>query len=762
MAIGAIHGLSQTPLYVAEATVQVEKSSGGRASALDETLEGLGSLGLDTQIELLKSRALAEKVVRALKLQFERDVKHLFWQEPSRWQRVWRRVMLNMDTPHGPSPYTIEPLEIEEGYQPGVYTIEFLDTVRFVITDETGDRLAQGQVGEPVYVRGLTLVVDGSGLAGHTETVRVRPLRDAAEAIQGKIRAEQVRMTDILRIQAESPTPDQARDITNAVTQEYIALVLSRKIRAAEQTMGFIRTQFQPVLESLSAAERRLSEFKKTHASTVLSENSQSLLTSLAEAERESKRLQVLREQIRLVLERIRLQPPTAEDLNEVLLLGKEAGGMAGAILDQLMQLLIRRTVLKAQVTEHHSALRQLEAQIEQLSAALPHALSTLLDSVQKRESLLRANINRQLAQLNVLPLSEQLLARHTMEVKVNQNLYGMLFEKQEELRLAMASQISNVWVVDQALTPRSTVTKRVSRYIAMGGAAGLLLGILLIVGWDRYIDSSIKKEEDLTLRFRVPSLGTIPRAHPLACSSVAHGQPAIVVVKEPHSYPAEAYRYAWTNLQYATVDRPRKTLLITSSVMEEGKTTIAANLAVTMAKTGKRMLLVDADFRRPTLHRAFALPQSPGFSNLLAGEDVGPQASGIQNLAVLPSGDRGAQPLAVMAPAAITAFLATMSEEYDIILFDSPPVLPAADTLHLGNFVDGIVLVVKLTQTPEALVRRGIESLKGLRAKFLGVILNSGHDGPETHYFEKYYHDEGSGETKSLLSRLRRKQMQA
>ncbi len=753
MSIGAVHGLSQIPLYVAEATVQVQKSDGDRGGVIENSLEGLGSFGMDTQIELIKSRSLAEKVVKALNLQFERDVERMFWQDPSLWRRIWTRVMLNIGKGEIQLPYTIEPLEIIETYQPGVYSIQFLSATRFIVTEVGGVLLAEGQVEVPVHFRGLTMVVNGIGQPGQKETVRLVTLRDAAEKVQGRIRAEPVRATDILRIQAESPNHDQAREIANAVTQEYISLILARKVKAAMQSMDFIRDQFQPVLLNLTTAEKRLSEFKKNNASTALSENSQNVLAGLAEVEREIKRLEVLRQEVGLVLKQLKNRTTAVEDLNEVLLLGKDTGGMAGAILDQLKELLLRRAVLKAQVTDQHPSMRQLNAQIERLSEQLPDALESVLDSLQKKENLLRETNTMQMEQFNHLPLAEQQLARHVMEVKVNQNLYNLLFEKQEELRLASASQVSNVWVVDKALTPRSAVTKRVSRYFMMGGVVGLLLGILLVVGWDRYVDSSIKKEEEFAVQFRVPTIGTVPLLR-----SVTNGHSAAMVsLDQPQSYSAEAYRYLWTNLQFATFELLRKSLLITSSVKEEGKTTVAVNLAVTIAQMGKRVLLVDADFRRPQIHVFFSLPQSPGFSDYLSGEPVMPHEPGIQNLAVMTSGALDSQPLALMAPSAVEGFLATMSEQYDFILFDSPPLLPAADTSHLGNFVEGIILVVKLGYTPAALVRRGIEKLRNVRSKFLGVVLNSVSSSGENGYMARYYNDGRPFELKSLMPKLKK-----
>ncbi len=286
-----------------------------------------------------------------------------------------------------------------------------------------------------------------------------------------------------------------------------------------------------------------------------------------------------------------------------------------------------------------------------------------------------------------------------------------------------------------------------------IGSMVGLLLGILLVVGWDRYIDSSIKKEEEFAVQFRVPTIGTIP----LLRSVTNEHSAAMVSLDQPHSYSADAYRYLWTNLQFATLDRLRKSLLITSSVKEEGKTTVAVNLAATIAQMGKRVLLVDADFRRPQIHVFFSLPQSPGFSDYLSGEPVMPHEPGIQNLAVMTSGALDSQPLALMASSAVEGFLATMSEQYDFILFDSPPLLPAADTSHLGNFVEGIILVVKLGYTPAALVRRGIEKLRNVRSKFLGVVLNSVSSSGENGYLARYYNDGRPFELKSLMPKLKK-----
>ena len=204
------------------------------------------------------------------------------------------------------------------------------------------------------------------------------------------------------------------------------------------------------------------------------------------------------------------------------------------------------------------------------------------------------------------------------------------------------------------------------------------------------------------------------------------HGSP--VVVRSPRSVAAEAYRTLRANLQFTSLDREVRTILVTSAGEGDGKTTVVANLGVALAESGKRVLLVDADLRRPGVHRLFDLPLTPGLSNLLLEEepDLAPVATAVPGLFVLPAGDPPPNPGEFVASARLTRLLGRARANFDYVLIDTPPVSLVADAAVLAPATDGVLLVVSAGRTKRDLARRAKEQLDNVGAHLLGVVLNN------------------------------------
>ena len=200
------------------------------------------------------------------------------------------------------------------------------------------------------------------------------------------------------------------------------------------------------------------------------------------------------------------------------------------------------------------------------------------------------------------------------------------------------------------------------------------------------------------------------------------------VVVGSPRSPAAEAYRTLRTNLQFASLDRDLRTLLVTSAAEGEGKTTVVANLGVALAESGSRVLLVDADLRRPGLHRVFDLPLTPGLSNALLAEETDPTVleTGVAGLSVLSAGDPPPSPGEFVASSRLQRLLSQLRSTFDYVLLDTAPVTLVADAAVLAPSVDGVILVVSAGKTKRDLVRRAREQLEVVGARVLGVVLNN------------------------------------
>ena len=216
------------------------------------------------------------------------------------------------------------------------------------------------------------------------------------------------------------------------------------------------------------------------------------------------------------------------------------------------------------------------------------------------------------------------------------------------------------------------------------------------------------------------------------------NGHARLVVASQPASPAAEAYRQLRTNILFTSPDEPLRTLLITSTSPEEGKSTTLANLAVTLAQSGSRVILADCDLRRPSLHTLFGVSQLPGLTNvLLTGGDFPLVDTGIEGLQLLPSGPLPPTPAELVGSLRMREAMAQLRERADYVLFDSPPVLAVADARILATKVDAVVLVVRAGATKRDLAQRAKAQLEQVNAPLIGVVLNNAkYDTSLHHYF--------------------------
>lgn len=229
-----------------------------------------------------------------------------------------------------------------------------------------------------------------------------------------------------------------------------------------------------------------------------------------------------------------------------------------------------------------------------------------------------------------------------------------------------------------------------------------------------------------------------------------------LVVLDNPKSPVAEAYRIARTNIQFAAVDKELKTILITSSGPAEGKSTTAANLSIAFAQSGKSVIIVDADLRKPTQHKVWGIDNSIGLTNILLGDlgiSTALQSSPMKNLHIITTGPIPPNPAELLGSQRMTTLLTSFKEHADIIIIDTPPVIAVTDAALLAPQVDGVVLVVASGQAKIEAAQRAKQMLLNGKAKILGTMLNMVEEDSQDYYYY-YYYGEGSGGKKKGKSR--------
>lgn len=327
---------------------------------------------------------------------------------------------------------------------------------------------------------------------------------------------------------------------------------------------------------------------------------------------------------------------------------------------------------------------------------------------------------------------------------------YANLLQSYESIRVAEAQQLNNVSVVEPALAPRIPVRPRVALNTALAALLGLILTVAAAAVFE-YLDNTLKSPEDVTQRLGLWTLATIGRI------DGNDARDRLVAVNLPRSPIAEAYRVLRTNLQFAAVDKPLRRIVVTSPGPGDGKTTTAANLAAVFAQGGRRVILLDADLRRPQQHRLFQCTSSYGLSTALVDSGTPVvnylQTTQVPGLRLLSSGPIPPNPSELLASQRMSHLMEALSQEADLIILDSPPVLGVADAAILASAADGVLLVAAAGRTRREAAQRAKENLERGGANLLGMVLNrmtrqsAGYD-----YY--YYYSQGGERRKHRRQR--------
>lgn len=339
---------------------------------------------------------------------------------------------------------------------------------------------------------------------------------------------------------------------------------------------------------------------------------------------------------------------------------------------------------------------------------------------------------------------------------------YNSLLNNLAELRLTEAQSTDNVVLATPAQPPKNPVRPRVLFNTLLAAIVGAMLavGVAFLI---EYLDDTVKTPDDVRAVSNLPTLAAVVRL------DAETPQQRLVALTAPRSPEAEAYRVLRTNLRFSSLDKPLGTLVVTSAGPGEGKSTTAANLAIVFAQAGSRVLLVDADLRRPSIHKLLQVPNNIGLTTALMKLGNRPeefvQATALQNLSVLTSGPIPPNPAELLGSARMRDLLAQLHERYDLIVIDSPPVLAVADATILSNQVDGTLLVASAGETRFEMLVRALERMDGVGIRPLGVVLNkltANTGGSYYYYYYAQYHssdegDSGSTPPSSTSGKLRR-----
>ncbi|OGP57654.1 MAG: hypothetical protein A2V67_18255 [Deltaproteobacteria bacterium RBG_13_61_14] len=558
-----------------------------------------------------------------------------------------------------------------------------------------------------------------------------------------------IRSSRLVEVSAKSFDPYQAAEIANALAEAYIRQNLEVQTGMSKEAAAWLGDQLQEMKARVEASEQALYDYQVMSGVTNLEEMEKIGAQKLWEVN--TMVLKARADRIKLEKRYQRLQE-----------LKREGGAaryqsLAEILRDPLIQemkiryvdLLSQESELRQKYRDEHPRLLEVHAQMASLAARLDQEIENLASSIAtafeearaREQSLLDSleGLKTEALNLNAKAIQYEVLDR---EVETNRQLYTDMLKRMKETRLSEHLKANNIRIIDRAVVPTRPFSPKPMLNLLLGLVVGLVGGVSLAV-FLAHLDDTMKTPEDVEQTLSVPCLGVIPNVEQ---KKKAAGEEALIeleAAKHPQSAVAEAYRGVRTSVLFVRSNSSPRSLLITSAEAGEGKTLTAVNLALSMVQAGERVLLLDADLRKPRLHKIFGLANTVGLSRLIV-EDL-PLEQAVQRaeeyeLDVIPCGPVPGNPAELLGSAAATRLLKELGRRYDRVVIDSAPLFNLTDSVVLSRSVDATLLVVWVGRTRPATVLRASEPIRQVGSNLIGCVLNHVESGTQDYYYYGRY----------------------
>ncbi len=586
--------------------------------------------------------------------------------------------------------------------------------------------------------------------------------RGAAAAIVSSGLAYEVRgQTTSIILRYTGTDPTLVPEVLNAAAVALREFGAARTRDMAEQRLSYVRSQVEQAADRYRQSLAEVQRYKERQNLTDLSAEEVAAINSIQDFEREKQRRLVDVAAMRDVLAGD--TTVSIETVNRLAAIPSLATNTALAFqIQNLLKLYDDRSTLTAGslgLRESNPQVGALDQRIAQGGRTLRAAATSTLRSMNSEIASLDRNIAELRARLQAFPGKENQFSQLTLETELLNDTYKYLLTQYQAAQISTATIRPYVEIMDAATTPgRIGIATR--QKLTIGLLVGLFLGVLAAFLLE-YLDQTIKTAADVERALELPVLGLIPMGTGRGEGSrrgARRGVLPLVSLASPEDPTSEAYRALRTNVTFVNAEeRALRLICVTSPGPGEGKSTTAANLAITLAQQGSHTLLVDADLRRPLVHRAFNLVQEPGLTDILVGtamlrEAVRPNV--VPSLDVLPAGALPPNPSELLGSAAMHRLLDQLRAEYDTVIFDSPPSLAVTDATVLGASSDAVILVLRAGETEESAAQHAVEQLRRVHARVAGAVLNGvAMDGDKYYY---YYRSDGRSGSSGPLAALR------
>lgn len=688
----------RTPQYQAVTTLQVDKRAASVVRFGQET-DNANELddrtGMGTQLELLKSRVLAERVIDELRLD---------------------RAGLPIERPADDA--AIDGLP-EEG------------------ASEAAASGWQGWVSR--------LKENWNKVREPAQVSEQKLSREAVVAAFGRtVQSEQVRNSRMLKVSVDNPDPQLAARIANTVAQTFVALNLERRLDASSYAKTFLEQQLALTKGKLEESERRLNEYARSRNILTLDEKTNAINQTYVDFSAALVKAEQERIKFESTYQAIKDAPDTAREVLDSRTIQDYKAQRAKLEADYQQNAKIYK--------ENFPLMVQLQAQIKDLDAKIAAEVTGILRSVdnqltmaKRQEAQLRSRVQQtrqEIMQGQDRQVDYNLLKR---EVDTNRELYDGLLQQVKEVGVAGGVETNNIQVVDKAEVPLFPYKPNIPLNAAIGLLAGLMLGLMLVFLIES-LDDSIKFADEVEKTLGLPLLGVIPQVK----NKENLPSLAFMAHTDPRGHLAEAYRSTRTALQFSSSTGAPRCLLVTSTTKNEGKSTTALALAISFAQLGGKVALVDADMRNPTVHKLFQMSNTYGLSSYLAGQESDQpllRNVTVPNLSVIPGGPVPPSPVDLLMGPRFGELVARLQAKgYEYVVVDGPPVLGLADAVVLGNQVPAVLYVAQASRTRMSHINDALRRLRMAGIVPRGVVLTQATAQNTAYYMYDGYYGYGVG----------------
>jgi tyrosine-protein kinase Etk/Wzc len=611
----------------------------------------------------------------------------------------------------------------------------------------SGTRRVTAAYGQPLVFDSVRFTVRGNPRRAAL-TLYVVPRENAVDWVLGRMSARPTDGTDAITVTATTPAPALSVRTVNAAIEEYQLANAARARELNRRRRTFLEARLQETGDSLVAAQTALASFRSRTGTYGVREQSLAEQSDATAAERERK--QLLAEQLLrrgLLAELDRTERPTRTPAFRTLLASPDVSGnpMVSELYARLSELETKREeLLAAGRPPEHAEVQQLQSVLVSVERRLIEAVRSQVGALDVRLEALGTMRAQSSAEVGRLTPTEAEEVRLSERIDAMRAIGTQLRAELQRTRLAEAVEIGQVEIVDRATRALPLGSRRPLK-LGLGLAFGLFLGSAIALLRSQ-LRAGLRRRIDVEQLLHVPGLAVIPQLPKVTKGRRFSGIKARAGIAEANDSAAGAYRVLRTRLLFApNTGTSIRTVVVTSAWAGEGKTTTAANLAVTLAHQGMRVLLIDCDLRRPRLHSILRMSNEAGLSDVLRGSATLAQVaqpSRIERLSLLSSGVSDPGPIGpseLLGSPAMNVLLAAAARQFEIILLDTPPVLLAPDASILAARADCALLVVRAGRTGRALAQDALHELAAVGANVIGAVLNDPDSKAERYHDYSY-----------------------